>query len=396
MHSSPPQPQPRPRVLLALHRVGPYHHVRFAAASRHLDLTVVETRPESQEYPWLVEPSRLPYDLLRIHGAADPEADPPLASIRRQWHTILERSAPEAVVSVGWADRAYLVLLQQAQRRRLPLVVTCDSRQRDRPRSAAREWLKRQLLSGYSSALVAGSESRAYLQKLGFPPQAIHQPWDVVDNAYFQQLPPAPPGERGPHFLCVSRFVPKKNHAGLLQAYSRYQAEGGRWGLDLVGFGPLEPQLFAAVAALPHPGRCRILPFLQLPDLALAYRQASALVLASLSDQWGLVVNEAIAAGLPALVSTACGCAADLIEPGVSGLSFDPANSRQLSDQLHAMERFSPPERQAMVAAARQRLQAFSPASCALALQAAVAQALARRRRSWRSRLVAATLSRLV
>ena len=396
MHSSAPQPQPRPRVLLALHRVGPYHHVRFAAACRHLDLAVVETRPESQEYPWQVEPASLPYALLTIQGAADPEADPPLASLWRQWHTILERSSPEAVVSVGWADRSYQVLLQQAQRRRLPLVVACDSRERDRPRSAAREWLKRQLLTGYSSALVAGSESRAYLRQLGFPPEAIHQPWDVVDNAYFLQHPSTPPPPHGPHFLCVSRFVPKKNHAALLHAYGRYQAEGGSWGLDLVGFGPLEPQLFAAVAALPQPGRCRILPFLQLPDLALAYRQASALVLASLSDQWGLVVNEAIAAGLPVLVSSGCGCAADLIEPGVSGLSFDPANSQQLSDQLHAMERLSPPERQAMVAAARQRLQAFSPASCALALQAAVAQALSRRSRSWRSRLVAAALSRLV
>ena len=388
--------EPRPRVVLALHRVGPYHHVRFAAASRHLELTVVETRPASQEYPWLVEPAALPYGLLRIHGAADPEADPPRASLQRQWQAILHSTAAEAVVSVGWADRAYQVLLQQAQRRRLPLVVACDSRERDRPRSAAREWLKRQLLTGYSSALVAGSESRAYLRQLGFPPEAIHQPWDVVDNAYFLQHPSTPPPPHGPHFLCVSRFVPKKNHAALLDAYGRYQAEGGSWGLDLVGFGPLEPQLFAAAAALPQPGRCRIRPFLQLPELALAYRQASALVLASLVDQWGLVVNEAIAAGLPALVSTGCGCAADLIEPGVSGLTFDPANSHQLTRQLHALERLGPAQRQAMVAAARARLNGFSPASCGLAMEAAVAHALARPSRSWRARLVAGVLSRLV
>jgi glycosyltransferase involved in cell wall biosynthesis len=396
MSSRPPANQSRARVVLALHRVGPYHHVRFAAACRHLDLTVVETRPESQEYPWLAEPASLPYGLLRIHGASDPESDPSLASLKRQWKSILQDTAAEAVVSVGWADRSYQVLLQQAQRRRLPLVMACDSRQRDRPRSAAREWLKRQLLTGYSSAVVAGSESRAYLRQLGFPPQAIHQPWDVVDNAYFLRLPPQPPPPHGPHFLCVSRFVPKKNHATLLSAYARYQADGGTWGLDLVGFGPLEPQLFAAADSLPHPNRCRIRPFLQLPELALAYRQASALVLASLVDQWGLVVNEAIAAGLPALVSSGCGCAADLIEPGVSGLTFDPADGLQLTRQLHALQRLSPVQRQAMVAAARKRLDDFSPASCGLALQAAVAQALTRPRRRWRSRLVAGVLSRLV
>jgi len=388
-----------PRVVLAVHRVGPYHHARFAEASAHLALTVVETRPESQEYPWLVPPGRLPYGLLSIHGAPHPENDPPLASLRRQWRAILHSSHAQAVVSVGWADRSYQVLLQEAQRRRLPLVVTSDSRRRDLPRSPAREWLKRQLLAGYSSAVVAGSESRAYLQQLGFPPQAIHQPWDVVDNDYFLHLPPGSTTDRDPHFLCVSRFVDKKNHAGLLRAYGHYQNTGGRWDLELVGFGPLEPQLHAAVAELPDPSRCRIRPFLQLPELARAYRQASALVLASLADQWGLVVNEAIAAGLPALVSTGCGCAADLIEHGVSGLSFDPVHHRQLAEQLHAMERLSPCQRQALVAAARQRLQAFSLASCAQALQAAVAQALASphsRRRSWRSRLAAGVISRLV
>lgn len=383
-------------MLLAVHRVGPYHHARFVEACAHLALTVVETRPESQEYPWVVPPGSLPYGLQTIHGAAEPEDDPPRASLRRQWRALLHSSAAEAVVSVGWADRSYQVLLQEAQRRRLPLVVISDSRQRDQPRSPAREWVKRQLLGGYSSAVVAGSESRHYLQQLGFPPQAIHQPWDVVDNAYFLDLPPLPPPARGPHFLCVSRFVPKKNHAGLLQAYGQYQSEGGRWGLDLVGFGPLEPQLHAAVAQLPDPGRCRIRPFLQLADLALAYRQASALVLASVVDQWGLVVNEAIAAGLPALVSSGCGCAADLIEDGVSGLAFDPADCPQLAGQLHAMERLGPAERQALVAAARQRLKAFSPLSCGQALGAAVAQALHSPRRSWRSRRVAGVISWLV
>ena len=209
-------------------------------------------------------------------------------------------------------------------------------------------------------------------------------------------FPPPPLPASGPHFLCVSRFVAKKNHAGLLRAYGQYQSEGGGWGLDLVGFGPLEPQLHAGVAQLPDPGRCRIRPFLQLADLAQAYRQASALVLASAVDQWGLVVNEAIAAGLPVLVSSGCGCAADLIEHGVSGLAFDPADSPQLARQLHAMERLGPAERQALVAAARQRLQAFSPASCGQALGAAVAQALQSPRRSRRSRLVAGVISRLV
>lgn len=385
-------------MLLALHRVGPYHHARFVAACAYLDLTVVETRPHSQEYPWIAPSEACPYARIAIEGADEVEDDPPIRALRKHWARILHQLAPVAVVSVGWADRAYQVLLQQAQRRRLPLVIVSDSRLRDGPRSAPREWLKAQLLAGYSAALVAGAESRAYLERLGFPAPAIHQPWDVVDNAYFHSSgrSPALDPACGAHFLCVSRFVLKKNHDGLLRAYGTYQQEGGSWGLHLVGFGPLEPQLHAWTATLPHPSRCRIRPFLQLPQLARAYHQASALVLASLADQWGLVVNEAIAAGLPALVSTGCGCAADLIQPGVTGLSFDPASTRELADQLHRMERLTPVERQAMVVAARQRLQAFSPDSFGRALRQAVDQSLQSPRRNWRSGLVAGVLSQVV
>jgi glycosyltransferase involved in cell wall biosynthesis len=45
---------------------------------------------------------------------------------------------------------------------------------------------------------------------------------------------------------------------------------------------------------------------------------------ASTTEQWGLVVNEAMAAGLPVLVSDRCGCAPDLVEVGVNGFTFDP------------------------------------------------------------------------
>ena len=48
-------------------------------------------------------------------------------------------------------------------------------------------------------------------------------------------------------------------------------------------------------------------------------------------EQWGLVVNEAMAAGLPVLVSERCGCFADLVIKGVNGFGFDPYNSEQLT-----------------------------------------------------------------
>lgn len=396
-------------VLLVLHRVGPYHHARFRRIAERLPLEVLETRPDSQEYPWRPE-SHGGYPIHQLSGAPDPEQDPPTVDLDRQLAALLDRRRPRAIVSVGWADRAYQRLLLAASRRRIPLVIVCDSRWRDEPRRWPKEWLKRQLLRGYSAALVAGVESRAYLERLGFPPLRIHQPWDVVDNDHFATAgSPAsvaaagiaeaggPAADRtglGPHLLCVSRFVAKKNHLGLLAAYDLYQRQGGRWGLRLIGSGPLEPQVRAAAARLVAPQRLRIDPFLQMDQLLPAYGAASAFVLASRTDQWGLVVNEAMAAGLPVLVSDACGCHADLITDGLSGWGFDPDDSVALAALFHRLEQQTPAERAAMVRAARERLQQhFSLAACADGLAQAVEQAVAQPRRSRRSALVARLLS---
>jgi glycosyltransferase involved in cell wall biosynthesis len=51
-------------------------------------------------------------------------------------------------------------------------------------------------------------------------------------------------------------------------------------------------------------------------------------------EQWGLVVNEAMASGLPVLVSNRCGCARDLVKSGVNGFTFDPFNVEQLSELM--------------------------------------------------------------
>ncbi|WP_398331730.1 glycosyltransferase family 4 protein [Vulcanococcus sp.] len=384
------------RVLVALHRIGPYHRVRLVAAvEAGLEITVVQTRPQSQEYLWSFDPAG-PYTLVNYRGAANPEADPPLDLLDDQMAALLDRSRPAAIVSVGWADRAYQRLLLLAHRRRIPVVIVSDSRQRDEPRSVGKEWIKRQLLRGYAAALVAGQESLAYLEGLGFPLSAIFQPWDVVDNGWFQaaaaQAAAAP---RPPHFLCVSRFVEKKNHSGLLQAYAAYQQQGGTWGLQLVGSGPLQAAIEAQIEVLPDPARVQLHTSYQLDDLGRLYGQASAFVLGSSRDQWGLVVNEAMAAGLPCLVSNACGCAVDLIEHGVTGWCFDPGNSSALSALLHTAERQSPPWRHAMQAAARQRLEDFSPERFATGLQHAVQWALRHPRFSRRAAFTAQLLSRL-
>ena len=381
-------------VLIVLHRVGPYHHARFQAAAAALQcpLLVLQTRPESQEYPWSFVVERAAYTLLSLEGFHSPEQDPPRSVLRHQLEQLLERYQPSVVVSVGWADRAYLQLMRLAQQRSVPLVVVSDSRCQDSARSSWKEWLKRQLIRGYSAGIVAGTQSRAYLRQLGMKAEAIQQPWDVVNNQLFAQLAAEATTEIAPNleapFLCVGRFIPEKNHALLLEAFSLYQSKGGTRSLLLVGHGPLEHQIRHACQQLPRPQAVEMAPFVELEKLASHYGRSHALVLASRKDTWALVVNEAMAAGLPVIVSRACGCVDDLVEDGVNGWSFACDDVQGLVGCLEQSDRQLAEERKTMTSLAKQRLMDFAPESFALGLRKACEHALQNQKTSFRSRIV--------
>jgi glycosyltransferase involved in cell wall biosynthesis len=135
--------------------------------------------------------------------------------------------------------------------------------------------------------------------------------------------------------------VEKKNLTRLIQAYARYrhlasQAASGKgeadiWNLVLLGDGPLRSIYDSQLTTLDLHDHVLLPGFKQYCELPVYYGLASTFVHSSTVEQWGLVVNEAMASGLPVLVSDRCGCARDLVKSGVNGFTFDPYNVEQLS-----------------------------------------------------------------
>ena len=138
------------------------------------------------------------------------------------------------------------------------------------------------------------------------------------------------------YFLAVARFVPKKNLPLLLEAFASYRATAGdaSWDLVLVGDGPLRGNLEQRIRQQGLEGAVQLQGFLQYEKLPALYGLASAFILPSTSEQWGLVVNEAMAAGLPVAVSSACGSAEDLVQKGVNGWTFEPTDLPSLANLL--------------------------------------------------------------
>jgi 1,2-diacylglycerol 3-alpha-glucosyltransferase len=268
--------------------------------------------------------------------------------------------------------------------RGIPAIVMSDSTRRDEPRWWVKEVLKGLLVRSFSAAIAAGSRSRAYLGQLGVPAESIFEPWDVVDNSHFGIARVGGADPPNPYFICVSRYLPKKNLFRLIEAYAGYlRAHGpGAWDLVILGSGELREKLEAAVAACGVSGNVRMPGFVQYADLPSYYSAAGALVLPSLSDQWGLAVNEAMACGIPVIVSDACGCAPDLVAKGDCGFTFDPTDTGALRLLLAKTAALSGDERARMGAIGRDRIGRYTPRLFAEALVAAAGHAAGNRRKA--------------
>jgi glycosyltransferase involved in cell wall biosynthesis len=233
---------------------------------------------------------------------------------------------------------------------------------------AAKRWTLRRY---YDAAFVGGSVHRDYLKKLGMPEHRIWQPYDVVDNEHFAEI--ADEARVNPerwrreldlpkhYFLYVGRFSPEKNLLGLLRAYALYSEKcDAAWPLVMVGDGPQRSELERVVSSAGH-DRVFLRPFQQIRTLPIYYALASCFILASTVDPWGLVVNEAMACGLPVLVSRLCGAGFDLIEEGQNGFRFDPNEAGTLAELLARMSSLENSERERMSAHSRRIVAGFTP-----------------------------------
>src|SRR5690606_6232121 len=271
-----------------------------------------------------------------------------------------------------------------------PAVLMSDSMLHDRTRRRGYESIKRRVVRLFGSALVAGARHRDYACALGLSADAVFDGYDVVDNAHFERganearrlagqwrerfgLP-----ER--FFLASARFVPEKNLLRLLDAFAVYRRRAGpdAWDLVLLGDGALRPAIERRIGRADLAGHVVLPGFRQYDELPAFYGLAGAFVHASTTEQWGLVVNEARAAGLPVLVSGRGGCVPDLVRGGESGFTFAPFEVEKLAGRLQRIAAMSDGQRRALGGAGRRIIAAWEPERFADGLMRAVEVARAR------------------
>ena len=329
--------------------LAPYSIPRFTALQslrRDDTIQVMALGATEKIREWQVHKSGLGFEYVEAFPGETVEQIDAKALAERVTHW-LDDSNPEAVVIAGYYYPAMRAAARWAQRRGRASIFMGDSQWVDHRRIALREWAKGWWVRRhYDAAFAAGERTVEYLMRMGFPRERIWTGYDVVDNEIFANGAVAARcqadslrdrlGLPNRYFLFVGRFASEKNLVRLLEAYAMYrQAVGKRaWGLVLVGGGPLEVELRARARELRD---VVFSGFQQVDAVPAYYGLASCLVLPSISETWGLVVNEAMAAGLPVLVSDRCGCVPELVQHGVNGYACDPLDTENMARLLGVM-----------------------------------------------------------
>ena len=209
-------------------------------------------------------------------------------------------------------------------------ITMIDSKFDDMDRAVWRELLKTLLLSPYCGALAGSRRTIEYLRFLGFRRRLVIEGFDTLDVARIAARAPAsrcdgPPVHPQRDFLVVARLIREKNLEFALRAFAtwRQQAVHAR-ALRILGAGPLEPQLRTLADELGVAKAVRFEGNATPDQVAQAMRNALALVFPSVQETFGFVVIEALALGLPVLISTKPGAADGLIDNGVNGWLVDP------------------------------------------------------------------------
>ena len=265
---------------------------------------------------------------------------------RRDWalhfnfgiRAALRALAPEAVVIGGYDSPGHWVALSTARRMGVPVVLWNGSHAAS-SRSTSRiiNALKRAFVRRCDAFFTYGALAADYVEALGARGDRIVCGVNAVECERFA----APAGDRDAFrgdkgaaerivVLYSGQLIERKGVDDLIRAMTTVPVRAVLW---VVGDGRLRAR-YEALARELLPERCVFFgdkPYAELPRI---YQAADLLVMPSLVEVWGLVVNEALASGLPVIASSAAGATADLIDGKGTGLAVTPGNAAALSSAI--------------------------------------------------------------
>lgn len=277
----------------------------------------------------------------------------------------LERGNYNTVIVGGWLSLAHIETILQCHKRNIPVILWSGSTFGEP--SVIRTItlpLIRRLIDLCSAYIAYGTASREYLQSLGASSDLIAIAFNTVDIELFVNTVSGQEISKFRErykladrltFLYVGQLIKRKGLEVLLKAFGRLQQNYPNTSLILVGTGSLEATLRKSVEDLGLVGVhfTGHIPYEQLPT---CYAASDVVLLPSLSEVWGLTLNEAMASTRPVITTDITGAARDLVIQGKTGWIAQTGNIESLAECLASCAALTSNERKAMGYAANQHV----------------------------------------
>lgn len=399
----------RRRLAVVVSHPIQYHSPWFRQLSKRMELTVLYMHRQDAsgqalagfdvEFEWDI-------DLLEGYSfrwlenvARRPGASAFSAFDTPQVFDIIRYGRFDAVLVFGWYQKSSLQTLAACWRYGVPVIMRGDSQlntQRPWWKTCVKTPAYRWFLPRLNAHLYTGVRNRVYLEHYGVPHERLFFAPHFVDNEFFRARAEAAV-DTARHVavrkelgipqeafvvLFVGKLVAKKRPSDFVQACLRILASAQEVDLHaiLVGDGPLRGELEAESRAAD--GRIHFAGFRNQSEVPVWYRAADVLVLPSDGrETWGLVVNEAMACGIPVIVSDAAGCAPDLIEDDRNGKIYPMGDVEALVRAILRLRVLCKSRLNAVQSAVTERIRHYSIDKATAGLETALA-AVCRRERA--------------
>jgi len=343
---------PKGNILLVWDRLGDYHAARFEALRNLLPdgtLFVSDLGESDELYKWHNPLADNPSYLSLSHKPVE-QSD--VWARFQAFRSIAIRQNIKVAGIAGYGRLEYNLILIWCKMKGIRVVLFAESWYGDNP---VFNLIKGRYLSSVChSFLVSGKKAKFHFRnKLGILERPMAIGYSVVDNTHFKS------GKKAMNrnlILCVARFSAEKNLARLIRAFVKAKLPVD-WALKLVGGGPLKDELQKLASGNEQIILSDWLSYNELPDL---YASASFFILPSLFEPWGLVVNEAMSAGLPVALSDECGCEPDLCSTG-NGFSFSASEEDSIVETFQKISQTTYEQRQEMGTQSKLKIGLFSP-----------------------------------
>lgn len=252
----------------------------------------------------------------------------------------LRQASPDLIIVSGYSPATLRCVLEK-QFRGIPYIIWSGSVPHERNTSWWRTAQRKFLIRQAAACVAYGSRARQYFLDMGAEPSSISIAINTVDTTFFHEQTRAAraalPADRIFTFLYLGYLIPRKNVGRILEAAARLRQRRTDFRILMVGDGISKPALEAQTEQLGLTGHVQFTGYQQKAALPRYLAESDVFLFQTDFDIWGLVLNETMAAGLPALVSPHAGACDDLLEEGITGRSCNFEDIAGTSEQMEWM-----------------------------------------------------------